>query len=268
MSKDRRPSKEAGEILGTASILSLLGEKNVTITSLDSNGLKLERPDLDVKFDDGTEIGIEQADVAPPDEAKHDAETGRLEAYFWDLLETDDSFPELFGSNNVAIFLSSHAVGKLHIQSKNEGQAIQAELESFFRSGAHSAGGSATAFSSTYPTLHGRGATWHSNPFPVARFTLGHTGGNGISLPASADVTRVLEKHRKSANKPGYRTGRTWITLLMTGRWEFFRDTLDDVRNSPPPIEPFECAYLQNDTGRVLELRSGGRADFVGMFAK
>lgn len=56
--------------------------------------------------------------------------------------------------------------------------------------------------------------------------------------------------------------------LFMTGRWEFFRDTLDEVRKKPPAIAPFERAYLQDDTGRVLELRSAVTAGFVGVFPK
>lgn len=118
VSRDRRLPKEAREILGTASILSLLAFQNVRIISLDHTGRKLERPDLDVKFSDGTEIAVEQADVAPPAEAKHDAETGGLEAYFWSLLDNDKSFLGSFGNNNVIVFLSSHLVGKLHVQGQ------------------------------------------------------------------------------------------------------------------------------------------------------
>lgn len=264
----RRLSKDAGEILGSASILSLLGFDGVVITSEDSTGRKLERPDLDVKFKDGTEIGVEQADVSPPDEYKHDAESDQLRTYILTLMQNDASFLTSFGLNNVTVFLSSHLVGRLQIQSKNERVAIQAELEQFLRTEEHAAGGTAIAFSAAYPTLYERGATWHSSAFPEPTFELGHVGGDGLSVPTTQDVARVLAKHGQSAAKPDYRKLPAWITMLMTSRWEFFRDTLDAVAKNPPLIAPFERGYLQDDTGRVLEIRSDGTAAFVGMFLR
>jgi hypothetical protein len=64
---------DSGEILAAALIFGLLGLDGIRITSIDATGKKLEKPDLDVTFADGTTVGVEAADVIATSQRRHDA---------------------------------------------------------------------------------------------------------------------------------------------------------------------------------------------------
>jgi len=244
----------AGEVLGVALILGLLGHEEARLATLDGSGKKLERPDFDVTLADSDRVGVEQADVTGTAQRKHEAEVAALSAAIRDLLDGDPTFASAFGNRHITVFLSSHVVGRHRIDSKAERQAIQAEIERFVRSGEHVEGTVAKAFSSAYPILQSRGATWHSSSLVVPLFDICHGASNAAGSPALDDIIRVLDDHRKAA--AGYRALPLWIALLLTDRWEFLRGTLDAVATLNPPIGPFERCYLADDAGRVLELRS------------
>lgn len=262
---ETRLDPKDNEILGAALIFGMLGLESVNIVSKDPAGNDLERPDLDVTFSDRSTVGFEAADVVETHQGKHASESEALRTGILDLRANDASFATAFGSRRIVVFLSSPLSTKQRIEGKSERQAIQSELEQFIRAGEHTGRTSGVTFSRTYPTLHSRGATWHSSPFPVPGFDVGHGAGGKISDPAISEIIRVLDKHRSSAAT--YRKLPLWIGLIMTDRWEFLRGTLDAVAASPPQIAPFERCYLADDGGRVLELRDGSAPVFVGIFA-
>jgi hypothetical protein len=261
---DRRLETRANEILGAAMIVGLLGVENVSIRSLEPAGTQLESPDFDVTFSDGRTIGFEAADVVATRQGQHQSETEALRSAILDLGASDPTFDSAFGNHYISVFLSGPFT-KNHQIGKTERLAIQGEIEAFIRSGGHVTGRTGSRFSVTYPTLHSRGATWHSSASPVRAFEVGHSAGNGVGDPAVADIVRVLDSHRSSAVK--YRKLPLWIGLIVTDRWDFFRDTLNAVAASPPSVAPFERCYLADDSGRLLELRPNAPPAFVGTFA-
>ncbi|SRR5579875_1060550 len=256
----------SNEVLGVALVLGLLSHEGIRIQSRDKSGNKLERPDLDVALEDGALFGVEQADVTNTAQRQHEAESAKLTASIRRLIDSDSAFAKAFGNSHATIFLSSHVVGKHQIASKKERVSLQAEIERFFRDGEHLNGGDRQPFSANYPALHSRGATWHNSSSPIPVFDIGHGATNASTYPAIRDIVRVLNDHRRAAE--AYRKTPLWIVLLLTDRWEFLRNTLNEVATLTPPIDPFERCYLTDDSGRVLELRRNGYAVFTGMFAK
>lgn len=228
--------------------------ENVDIASLDQIRSDLECLDLDVTSCDGNWVGFEAADVVATRQGRHESETAALRNAILDLRADDTSFASAFGSRRVVVLLSfpfteNHQIGK------QERRAIQSEIEAFIRAGEHATGKSGQGFSSAYPTLHDRGATWHSSPFPVPGFDVGHATASAVGDPAVAEILRVLDDHRTAAAR--YRSLPLWLGLLMTDRWEFFRQTVDAVATAPPSIALFQRCYLADDSGRMLELRDG-----------
>lgn len=252
--------KWSNEVLGVALILGRLRYENVQLISFDPAGHKLEKPDFDVVLPTGVRIGVEQADVEATADRKHEVETEILAGAITTLINTDASFAAAFGNHHVIVFPSNHVVGKFSFESKKDRIRVQAEIEQFIRSGAHAAGGSAESFSSSYPLLQSRGATWHCSKVPVPIFDIGR-GSNNAGYPILADVIRVLDRHRSAA--VNYRKLPLWLTLLVTNRWEFSRRTLNAVADANLSIEPFERCYLMDDTARVLELQMGAAPVFV-----
>jgi hypothetical protein len=175
-------------------IFGLLGLEHVVISSLDSTGAKLEKPDLDVTFSDGSTVGFEAADVVASRQGQHQSETAALRTFILDLRASDPTFDSAFGSHYISVFLSGPFT-KNHQIGRTERLAIQAEIEAFIRSGEHVNGRTGSNFTATYPTLNTRGATWHSSAFPVPGFEIGHGAGNGVGDPAVADILRVLGGH-------------------------------------------------------------------------
>ena len=216
---ETRLERKANEILGAALIFGLLGLENVDTASLDQIGSDLECPDLDVTFCDGSKVGFEAADVVATRQGRHESETAALRNAILDLRADDTSFASAFGSRRVVVFLSSPFTQN-HQIGKQERRAIQSEIEAFIRAGEHATGKSGQGFSSAYPTLHNRGATWHSSPFPVPGFDVGHGSANAVGDPAVAEILRVLDDHRTAAAR--YRSLPLWLGLVMTDRWEFF----------------------------------------------
>jgi hypothetical protein len=262
---DRRLEPPANEILGAAMIFGLLGLDHVAISSLNSTGAKLEKPDLDVAFSDGSTVGFEAADVVASRQGQHQSETAALRTFILDLRANDPTFDSAFGSHYISVFLSGPFT-KSHQIGRTERLAIQAEIEAFIRSREHVNGRTGSNFAATYPTLNTRGATWHSSALPVPGFEIGHGAGNGVGDPAAADILRVLGGHCRSA-AANYRNLPLWIGLIVTDRWDFFRDTLNDVAAAPPQIAPFARCYLADDSGRLLVLRPPSAPTFVGIFA-
>lgn len=243
----------SGELLSAALILGLLGHERVAIVSKDSNGQKLERPDLNVSFADGKSIGVEIADVIATPQAKHDAESDAVVTYIRDLLDNDPAFSAAFGNRRITVAITSPLSERQLIEGKSEGSQVRNEIEAFFRTGKHlNAKKRWEAFGSDGATLTSRGATWYANESDVPYFDMAHGRMNASELSGLVDVIRVLERHRNAA--AGYRSGSTWLLLLLTDTWEFLRDTLREVEAAKLEIAPFERCYVADTSGSVLGL--------------
>jgi hypothetical protein len=261
-----RLDRPLNEIQGVILIFGLLEYERVRITSLDQAGNKLEHPDLDVSLSDGTLLGLEQAEVTNMSLGKHESEADKIAVFVRGLLANDPSFAQAFGSHHVLIFLSSHAVGKHTIQSRKERLQITSELERFIRSREHASGKAQGTFSSRYPCLASRGATWGASHRLIPVFDLGHGTTNPSTVSMVPDVIRILNKHRDAAKN--YRNLPLWLMMNLTDRWNFTRKTLDNLCSERLDIEPFERCYVADDEGHVLEVRKGGSFAFTGMFAE
>lgn len=252
---DTHLDKRTAEISTACMLFSYLGYERIEIISLGHEGKQLERPDLDVRLPDGSLIGLEVADVSETIQRKHEAGRNLVELSICDLLDRDPSFKSAMGK--VYFTVTLNGVGpykRREIASKKEAQAIAAEIEDFIRSGQHMhlSNDYFESFSSGYPTLHGRGAQYHVEPWE-------HEPNLSISEGASTigpahrrdEVIRVLDDHRASARK-GYRNMPTWIVLFLTDTLEYFYNTIHAVEAAKPPIDPFVRAYLMDAVARVL----------------
>jgi hypothetical protein len=255
-SGDTMLEKSDSEVLTAAFVLARLNHERVAITSVDSDGAQLERPDLDARFEDGTEVGIEVADVGQTDEMKHEAAVNFIEYSISNLLETDATFAQAFGPWFLSVNLNPIGTWKkVPISSKKEARQILGDVEAFIRAGEHRkpVTRTLTAFPDAYSTLRARGAEYTASPFASgAYFDLGDGSGAMASSDEYDEVLRVLDKHRSSA--ADYRPKRLWMIMYLTSSYEVFRRTVEAADAKRPPIAPFERCYISDGVGRLLEL--------------
>lgn len=248
--------KRIGEILTASLVLAQLGNENVQLTSTDATGKELERPDLDARLADGTEIGLEVADVVATRDAKHDAVMSGIEKDIRDLLETDPTFAKGFG--NYYLTVTVNGVGpypRAQVGSKKEATAMREEIVTFVRAGNHQVPTENyfSNFPPQYLTLFARGAqynaeAWEHEPY----FTMSEGASTIDTAYRPTDVLRVLERHRNSALT--YRPVATWLILLLTDHLEYFRNTISEIARLNPPIHPFLKAHIADTAGRIIEL--------------
>lgn len=249
-------AKGIAEIHLASLVLARAGFGKLALTSVDSAGRKLERPDFNVRLPDGTEIGLEVTRVTATAHAKHEAAMVGIERALRDLLDTDQRFAETFGNYYLDVTLSNiDTRARAQIASKGEAAAIQREITAFVLAGEHrtSSRSDLLEFSSAYPTLSSRGALYfaeRSDDGP--HFTLSDGAGPIDPMCRPEDVLRILDRHRRAAT--GYRTVSTWIVLLLTDHFEFFRNTIAKIAQLNPPVDPFAKAYFADTAGRLLEL--------------
>lgn len=251
---DTHLEKRVSEITTAALMFSYLKYESVGITSFDSSGKQLERPDLDVTLPDGSEIGVEVADVSDTDLRKHESGRNEIEIAVSDLLDSDHSFGAAMGNTYFSLNLNGVGAPSAQLASKSEARVIAEEIVAFVRTGDHrvSSNDFFASFPVKYPTLHGRAAQYHAEPWPHDPvFTLSDGAGTIGKVSGQRDLERVLNRHRVSA-KVGYRNLPTWIVLFLTDPFEFFYNTIGSVQSAALPIDPFVRVCIMDAVARVL----------------
>ncbi len=254
---DERLTKRSEEIVTGAFILARLGYKRIQILTRDPNGVSLERPDLDVRFEDGNELGLEVAQAATTNRMKHDSHMAELEHKIGDLIDSDPSFAQDFGPYYVTISASS-VLGERDVQSKKQTQALIGDVEAFIRSGRHRKQEDPDDpddrwFGPKYPTLHARGATFFSSPSAIGPEFNTLDGGTVNPHPETDEVIRILDQHRRQAID--YRTKHTWIAMYLTDPFEAFRNTAGAIAALQPAIDPFEQFHLADRVGHLITVK-------------
>lgn len=255
-SHDRRLTKRSEEIVTAAFILGRLGYENVQIFTRSSNGMSLERPDLDVRFENGETIGIEISQVSSTNRLKHDAQIAVLEHSIRDLIDRDQSFAEAFGPYNLTLSQSS-VLAERDIGSKKQGQEILSEAIAFIRAKGHhydpTTGDKSDGwFGPEYPTLYSRGATYYSTSAIYGPYFSVIDGGTVTPAPETAEVIRVLDRHRRQAIT--YRTTRTWMMMYLPDSNELFRNTVGATERLKPDIAPFAQCHITDASWRLASL--------------
>lgn len=248
--------KGISEVTTAAMVLSRLGMENVELFSLDVSGKPLESPDLDAVLPDGRKIGIEVADVIATEDAKHGASRSGVEVVVADLIDNDPSFATAFGQFYFSTTLNG--VGPhtpVKIGSKREMQSIADEVVRYIRCREHQSTDDEyfRDFPAAYETLRARGAQFHAERMDAGPYFSLSEGASAIGrVNHSAEVLRVLDKHRRQAAK--YRPGPTWMILFLTDSFEYFNNTIAAIATTKPPISPFERVYLMDSASRIEAL--------------
>lgn len=161
-----------------------------------------------------------------------------------------------FGNFYLDVSLSDiDAYPRSQIVTRKEAAIVKSEIMAFTPGVEHQRAlkNDLLRFSSAYPTLSERRARYYVEVCAEGpHFAL--SDGAGPIDPAfrPADVLRVLDRHRSATS--GYRTIQTWIILLLTDHFEFFRNTISGDRSFEPIDTPIAKAYFADTAGRLLEL--------------
>lgn len=254
---DDRLTKRSEEIVTAAFILGRLGYERVRISTRDADGRSLERPDFDVQFENGDEIGLEVALGSSTNRAKHDSHVAEIEHTIRDQIDADPAFARAFGPRYLTISTSS-VLGERDVQKKKQARAMIAEIETFILSERHRQEENVDDpddgwFGPEYPILHARGATYYSSPSAHGPEFNTMDGGTINPHPETDEVIHILDQHRRKA--AGYRTRRTWIVMHLTDPFEALRNTAAAIERSRPEIAPFEQFHLADRAGRLVTVK-------------
>jgi hypothetical protein len=253
---DRRLSKESEEVVTAAFILGRLGYSRVRLSSKDESGRKLERPDLDAKFEDGTTLGIEVAQVGTTGRMKHDANLASLEHRIRDLIDSDAEFSKDFGPYYLSVSPSS-VLGERDVANKRQVESMLAEVIAFIKAKGHQLDNDADRengyFGREYPMLHARGATYYSSSAAYGPYFAVMDGGTVNPNAEVGEVIRVLDSHRERARR--YRVDRAWLLMYLADSNEIFRGTIAEIKKENPNIAPFEQCHLADACWRLTTLR-------------
>jgi hypothetical protein len=252
---DTRIKKPYKEVLTIAYVLSKLGFTKLKITSLDPAGKPLDRPDVDVCLPDGSTVGVEHADVMGTALARQDALFEEIEIAVSTRLVSDAQFSTAYG--NSAVHVSLNGLPPSAPLGGPEATLIEAELLTFFASGAHAAAsssGNSEPFPNSAPKLFARGGRYSVLQSQDPEFHIGE--GPQLISPADNlydDVVRILDRHRNQAAT--YRGPRNWIVLFLPFATELFAKTIDAVKAKPPAITPFERAFIADGVNGLHEIK-------------
>ena len=241
-------TRKRHEVDVAAYLLARIGYRNVLIESVDADGKPLERPDLDIVVGD-SRWGFEVTTAIDEARSRSEHEEHRVTASIRSRLDGDSALRNALGPVQLFVKLESDD----QQLGKRAANAIIDELTRFIATREFASGaGAAGEFGASCPVLRERGA-WFDVSAGAQYFMVGHGRSVVDRNHRLSTVMQSLNNHRNSART--YRKAEScWLAIQMTDVNEIFRNTIAQIAELRPNIDPFRKVLVTDPKRHVLAL--------------